>query len=478
MKDRLNSISIGIEAYAISSSGNHDPSRDRQPSSGPARDTIWSGKVDVTADPITLVIGTAEQGQNVLLVWKTIVDLNRPRIRLSSPNIIFKASASFRSAMVGGEAKADSYLPSRIPLTSNILQPLGTDTAFKNNLPHLSALRLTQKQPGIKRALGESMQLTTIAPRACRVMPALSSRIRAQKAPFRSETPSMIASLEVDIPPFAPYPMKITGVDLTLAHGKVAEIGGQLRNFPMALHARDQIVCLYSLLQDGQIEGKSFLPLQVTIDVSIDVSDNCHPRIQVKFQANVDFQGPKEEKVKHSQIAPGDQLVDSTSDIQTSTTDEKLGVVIKFTAKNPVYVGEPFYWDVFVMNRSGRQRRLGLSMLHKKRLGGEKFNPSRPLSISGGHRQPLETTASPFVDDNLLYTDMKNFHRDMTQLICLNTDLKIGPLNPGSCYSTEMQFLALTSGLLNADAIRLIDYTTNEAVDLLQLPDIFAFSRR
>ena len=474
----MNSISIGIEAHAISSLGNQDPNRDRQPSSGPIRDTLWSGKVDVTADPITMVIGTAEQEQNVLLVWKTTVSLSRPRIRLSTPTIVFKAFASFRSAITREETKSDPYLPSGIPLTSNILQPLGTDTAFKNSHPHLAALRLTQKQPGIKRALGESIQLTTVAPRACRVMPALSSRIRAQKAPFRSETPSMIASLEVDIPPFAPYPMKITGVHLALAHGKVTEIGGQLRKFPMALHARDQIVCLYSLLQDGQVEGKSFLPLQVTIDVSIDVSDNCHPRIQVKFQANVDFQGPKEEKAKPSQIAPGDQLVDSTSEMQTSTTEEKLGVVIKFTAKNPVYVGEPFYWDVFVMNRSGRQRRLGLSMLHKKRLGGERFIPSRPLSISGGHRQQLDTIASPFTDDNLLYTDMKNFHRDMTQLICLNTDLKIGPLNPGSCYSTEMQFLALTNGLLNADAIRLTDYTTNEAVDLLQLPDIFAFSRR
>jgi hypothetical protein len=40
-----------------------------------------------------------------------------------------------------------------------------------------------------------------------------------------------------------------------------------------------------------------------------------------------------------------------------------------------------------------------------------------------------------------------------------------------------MEFLPLTKGFLNIDGIRLIDYSTNEAVDLRDLPDIIALER-
>ena len=60
-------------------------------------------------------------------------------------------------------------------------------------------------------------------------------------------------------------------------------------------------------------------------------------------------------------------------------------------------------------------------------------------------------------------------------LVCSLTGRR--PLNPGSCYSTEIKFLPLARGFLRVEAIRIIDVTSNEAIDVQDLPDIEALER-
>ena len=59
--------------------------------------------------------------------------------------------------------------------------------------------------------------------------------------------------------------------------------------------------------------------------------------------------------------------------------------------------------------------------------------------------------------------------------LCLLT--KRSPLNPGSCYSTEIKLLPLAKGFLRVEAIRITDVTSNEVIDVQDLPDIEALVR-
>ncbi|KLJ09841.1 hypothetical protein EMPG_14736 [Blastomyces silverae] len=64
-----------------------------------------------------------------------------------------------------------------------------------------------------------------------------------------------------------------------------------------------------------------------------------------------------------------------------------------------------------------------------------------------------------------------------TELICLSTDIRVGPLPPGTCHSTELKLLPLAAGVLHVEAVRLVDLNTNEALDIRDLPDIVSFDR-
>ena len=47
-------------------------------------------------------------------------------------------------------------------------------------------------------------------------------------------------------------------------------------------------------------------------------------------------------------------------------------------------------------------------------------------------------------------------------------------LSPGSCYTSDLKFLALSAGVLSVESIRVVDLVTNEAVDIRELPSVVA----
>lgn len=51
------------------------------------------------------------------------------------------------------------------------------------------------------------------------------------------------------------------------------------------------------------------------------------------------------------------------------------------------------------------------------------------------------------------------------------------PLNPGSCYTTELKFLPLAKGVLHVKTVRVVDTVSNETADIRDLPDIIASER-
>ena len=60
-----------LEAQSFSSPSILSPTAESQ-AAAQAHDVIWSAKLDVTEDPVFVVVGSGEDddGQDVLLIWK------------------------------------------------------------------------------------------------------------------------------------------------------------------------------------------------------------------------------------------------------------------------------------------------------------------------------------------------------------------------------------------------------------------------
>lgn len=52
--------------------------------------------------------------------------------------------------------------------------------------------------------------------------------------------------------------------------------------------------------------------------------------------------------------------------------------------------------------------------------------------------------------------------------------LRNRPLAPFACFETELKFIALASGVLYLDSLRVVDLNTQEATDIRDVPDIVA----
>lgn len=78
--------------------------------------------------------------------------------------------------------------------------------------------------------------------------------------------------------------------------------------------------------------------------------------------------------------------------------------------------------------------------------------------------------ADAVLDENVLHALQKNAVVESTELICLSADTRVGPVAPGACHVTELQFLALREGIVGLDAIRVVDLGSQEHVDIRDLP--------
>jgi hypothetical protein len=95
---------------------------------------------------------------------------------------------------------------------------------------------------------------------------------------------------------------------------------------------------------------------------------------------------------------------------------------------------------------------------------------TRPPSTGYGKKDPK--VADAVVDDNIVYAMQRNSAVESTEVICLSTDTRVGPLAPSACYEVELKFMALKVGIVGIEAVRVVDLSTQEHVDIKDLPSI------
>ncbi|EKG19452.1 hypothetical protein MPH_03315 [Macrophomina phaseolina MS6] len=444
LKSYLGRLAINVEAYATSTS---PLSHAGAPHAPPLKELLHSAPVQNPAEPVLFSSkGVKYENGNsqeyCYVAWKVDVFIGHPRSRLPKPVVYFSVGASLKPAQqVKSEVLDDEYLPSLAPLSGNLLEAFTRDPALKGIKPHLSASRITKvaPAPSVERDLLRPLQNA-------------------------SRHLSIFASFDFEVTGMSGYSLILNEVDLSLSDGRVEQCGPNLgSDSENTYKTGDQVALLYKLIPNNV--SKDFTvpmnihALDVRIRAKVLLSEECQPEVVIDWRTNVDIA-----HVLKSKLRVPDHLLGrsahqrNVSSINASSPSKPTGpdslpyleagqqeaqasgdIDIAVTVVGPerVYVAEPFVWDVFIVNRSERARRLEFQVIFKDNSIGK----------------------SP---DLLLHT---------------SRGLHIGTLAPSACKNTQIELEPFKDGILNIEALRLIDMQTDDYTDIQDLPLIVSFRR-
>ena len=339
----------------------------------------------------------------------------------------------------------------------------------------------------------------------------------------------VMASLDIEIPAVVDSVTLIKSVDLNFREGKIEMVAkDHLLKLPMNCRPRDNIVFLYYLtlspaFVDRMSTASNSKALEISIDATVLISEICRPQIEMRWRTNVDFltalnpdfSRPGQSMQRSSRPANIPTALGPISTLQNTNNATKVsseshrnvqdlappketGITVTFTALGEVFVGEPFRWDVFIINHSAKSKQLSVIAITKRARRYSKNMSLGPSSTNSKVEFQKSQTADAVLDENALYTMKKKGSLETAQLICLTTDIKIGcapiptfltqsrssyqltklrPLHPGACHTTELKFLPLAKGLLQLEAVRFVDVESGDMVDVRNLPDVVAMEK-
>lgn len=481
VQSRLNSIvsrlSITLEVYAIQP---RQPGKSGDGGSSdviPAKELIFTGTIDNAGEPLLIIDrhgpgGGAGDNDTLYMVWKMRAVLSnsipaatvkpterktngshtgRPRSKAQFPFITFLASASLRTTENSvRKGSVDDYLPSKIPASINLLEPLQDAPGLAHAKPYLSAARVSRMIPATSTAARLPKRLESSSKYAFRIVPAVNLRIGYSKLSFNPRSPSIIASLDVEAAPIAECDILFEEISLWLERGSVASLmTTQDGLLPLMCKSEDNITLLYQLVPDEvkdqlHTQSANHRAFEVFMSMKAIVSEDCQPLLTMKWRANIDFTaalnssyGGLKGTSHHSNYAlaspnpaPGLNAASAAQvtgagvgSSQVIKESEELGLTVTLCGPDEVYVGEVFRWNVLIVNRSSQVRRLSLTAIPKR---GRNDKTGSRSSVA-----PMTDALSPGVakavlDEDILHAMQSNAVTDTVELISLSADVKIG----------------------------------------------------
>ncbi|KAF4432703.1 hypothetical protein F53441_13800 [Fusarium austroafricanum] len=516
LRTHLNRLVVSVEAQIVNSKTHGKENS--------TTETIFSGTVPDIDDPFIIVDGQEDEdeeddsddsedsghetnkGQSVFAAWKLPVFLSRPRIRVSSPAIIFTASASLKpevsTDIIG---KGSGYLQSGVPSGFNLLESFGSDAALGGVKPRLSALRVSRVAP-VTRSQDVTKHIRALPQVQHNIFPIVHTRIRFSRPTTAPTSSAVIALLEVDFTSHFECEVSLDNIDLSIIDATVENLNNDAgMQLPLTCVSHDHITFLYRIAprQHDVTVKNPMRELDIKISATAQVIlGHCTPSMAMSWTTQLDFTLPVNPGYgsatagtgivrahRPSQLSITGQAVnplvspsiirpDALPSLEAATTNTEasiteLGITMTFTGPSePVYPGQVFSWTVYIVNRateknSAPPRKLALVAIPKRRRGEVRM--TRPPSV-GGRRQGEKDVADAVTDENVLHALQKNSSIESTDVVCLSADTRVGPLAPGACHVVELQFLALQEGVVGLEAMRVVDLGSQEHVDIRDLP--------
>ncbi|KAF0403452.1 TRAPP trafficking subunit Trs65-domain-containing protein [Gigaspora margarita] len=157
------------------------------------------------------------------------------------------------------------------------------------------------------------------------------------------------------------------------------------------------------------------------------------------------------------------------------------GVVVSFLVSSKVVLGKLFTIHIFFVNRSKHVRRFTVVVPNKKRPNEKaiknipippatvKLQNSADLLINGSQTNQLE----PFIEEADFIRKYLEHETPDADIVCLENNVRIGPLNPSTCESVALHFIAIKEAMHVIDLVQLVDNDTGFITNLRNVLEIY-----
>ena len=515
VKSLLSRTEFRVEVWSID-----HPSGGEHGGGEPSRDLVYSALVDNIDDPIILAqqSGDDAAAPTLILAWELSLVLPRPRIRMQDPSIFLRsivAVSAAKSELNGHE----NYLVPFKPLERNVLEPMRNMPGLGTKTPYLAASRLERVRPATPKD-HKQFRAEHMSPRH-RIASAVITRMRYTRMSTPSSSPTVIASLDIEVNPMIELQGTVEKSEVTMLSGKVEDLMPEA--LPMECQSRDWISLLFRLYP-GRIPAPTVSPitpgagsnmdvLSISLLIKVQLSGSSQSHIHMTWTTNVDFfqalnpsfgapSQPIQRTNRPSSLALGNGNGRASQSMSVSLQPvlPHVGaseVTISFTAPEAsVEIGKRFVWSVLVINNSAKPTKLAIIPLPRIPRGTSQsvqFGKRHAPKSSTASFQPAERRharenesdvdfAQAVVDENVVYAmQHSNAAPAGTDLMALTAEVRIGPLAPGQCHESSIEMVAFTAGTLRVDAVRVIDLmreveegvgAAGVMLDIRDLPDV------
>ncbi|KAI9755805.1 MAG: hypothetical protein M1815_004585 [Lichina confinis] len=439
--------------------------------------TIVPYASDVDLRQIIKTEHTGDGGPLTDVRERQLLYYGRPQTKHVQSSVSFHATVNL-SAPETSSLRRDNegYLESQVPAGINLLEPLQGDPTMAHVKPYLSATRVSRVVPVTRPPAKPSRRLESGLSRTFRTVSATNFRVRYARLHTHLPAPSVNASLDFEVTPLAGCDVELQGLSLSLEEGDVSPLVEPSHgSLPLAI-------------------------LEVVMRLKAMVSDECSPLITVRWRTSVDFSiasrpagsvspraqlGADETAFASLMANDPDALEDSETEIQADHSDNQAdensaraamhsseeaqwsGMTITISGPPKVCVGEVFLWRVFIVNRSRASKELALMVMPRRRRLTKAIGPQTLWTDDSS------TLAEAVLDQPTLHQTQKATVMDPAEVICLTTDVRLRPLAPSACHELDLQLVALATGALKVEALRVVDLISADEVDIVELPTIF-----
>ncbi|KAG9302788.1 hypothetical protein G9A89_009565 [Geosiphon pyriformis] len=139
------------------------------------------------------------------------------------------------------------------------------------------------------------------------------------------------------------------------------------------------------------------------------------------------------------------------------------GVVVSFSVESKVIIGNVFNIQVFIVNRSKHVRRFTVVVPNRRRPNDSAIKNLPPIPVVGKLSHPAEAlghgsanTVEAFMEETEFLKRYLEFETNEADIICLENNVRMGPLNPSTCESISLHFIAVRESLHVIDLVQLI----------------------
>lgn len=391
--------------------------------------------------------------------------LHLPEQQLHRPVLHFTASASFRTG--GTQIKYDpddEYMSSAVPNTENLIQTLQGSPDFTGVDITLPAARIQKVIPRSATAMEETRPIRGIS-KQFPIAPALVIRTNISRV-----TDASLVSLDVEISRWVNCDVrieKVTGWSLDI---EVSPLASTVLPTTVRSGDRTSFVFRQDIIKADGLQTSADKTLQLHVEAQAFVNETCRPRLHLIRNTSPQLSPVHQHgrSIKHWQH----QRQSMQPVRPTSMMTPGSSMVFTFHGPDHIDEGSAFHIDVFVINCGSKKRRLALVAVPQRQR----------LSSPSPHRQGQSTAqmdkvkAQAVITDSIM-TKTGGSSKPYAEIVSLSADVKIGPLLPGACHNTSLDFLALSTGVVGLESVSVVDVDTKETVHVVELPEIVAYER-